>query len=180
MVESVGFLEKMIIIYGWKTMAVVTAFGKILRKMRIDCSEVLGAMASRLGVSAAYLSSIENGGREIPDSLVAKIAQVYGLHGIQNGTELPFVADFNLYTADEETLSRFKMLPQSLEEAKAKVKGAVDVNFQDQKAQENYVETAVMFAKDFSRLSAAQVNELKELLKKFESSGEYSNGSVSM
>ena len=54
------------------------------------------------------------------------------------------------------------------------------MNFQEQKAQENYVETAVMFAKDFSRLSAAQVNELKELLKKFESSGEYSNGSVSM
>ena len=153
MIESVGFLDKMLIICGWKTMAVVTAFGKILRKMRIDCSEVLGAMASRLGVSAAYLSSIENGGREIPDSLVAKIAEVYKL--------------------DEAQI-------KELEEAKAKVKGAVDVNFQEQKAQENYVETAVMFAKDFSRLSAAQVNELKELLKKFESSGEYSNGSVSM
>jgi energy-converting hydrogenase A subunit M len=38
-----------------KNMAEVTAFGKILRKMRIDSSEVLGAMAKRLGVSAAYL-----------------------------------------------------------------------------------------------------------------------------
>ena len=49
-------------------MAEVTAFGKILRKMRIDTSEVLGDMAKRLGVSAAYLSSIENNGREIPDA----------------------------------------------------------------------------------------------------------------
>jgi len=31
---------------------------------------------------------------------------------------LPYVADFNLFTADEETLSKFKMLPQTLENAK--------------------------------------------------------------
>ena len=41
-----------------------------------------------------------------------------GLYGIQNSVELPYVADFNLYTADEETLSKFKMLPQTLEDAK--------------------------------------------------------------
>ena len=51
----------------------VTAFGKILRKRRIDSSEILGDMAKRLDVSAAYLSSIENGLREIPDSFVEKI-----------------------------------------------------------------------------------------------------------
>ncbi len=132
-------------------MAEVTAFGKILRKMRIDSSEVLGAMAKRLGVSAAYLSSIENGGREIPDTLVAKIATAYGLSGAQ---------------------------VNELEEAKAKVRGAVDVEFKEQKTEANYVETAVMFARDFSRLSAEQVNELKELLKRFEKSGEYLNVSA--
>ena len=42
-----------------------------------------------------------------------------GLYGIQNNIDLPYVADFNLYTADEETLSKFEMLPQSLSEAKA-------------------------------------------------------------
>ena len=133
-------------------MAEVTAFGKILRKMRIDCSEVLGAMAKRLGVSAPYLSSIENGGREIPDDFVAKIAAEYGL--------------------DETQI-------KELEEAKAKVKGAVDVKLNEQKMEANYVETAVMFARDFSKLSAEQVKELKELLMRFESSGEDSNGSVS-
>jgi phage FluMu gp28-like protein len=65
-----------------------------------------------------------------------------------------------------------------LEEAKAKVRGAVDVEFKEQKTEADYVETAVMFARDFSRLSAEQVIELKELLKRFEKSGEYSNGSA--
>ncbi|MBR2100586.1 MAG: glutamine synthetase [Eubacterium sp.] len=41
-----------------------------------------------------------------------------GLWGIQNKIDLPIVADFNLFSADEETLSKFKVLPQSLEEAK--------------------------------------------------------------
>lgn len=134
-------------------MAEVTAFGKILRKMRIDCSEVLGVMAQRLKVSPAYLSSIENGGREIPDDFITKIVTEYGLSEEQKN---------------------------ELEEAKAKVKGAVNVDFTDQKTEADYVETAVMFAKDFSRLSAEQVSELKELLKRFESSGEYSNGRVSL
>ena len=134
-------------------MAEVTAFGKILRKMRIDCSEVLGVMAQRLKVSPAYLSSIENGGREIPDDFITKIVTEYGLSEEQKN---------------------------DLEEAKAKVKGAVNVDFTDQKTEADYVETAVMFAKDFSRLSAEQVTELKELLKRFESSGVYQNGSVSV
>lgn len=134
-------------------MAEVTAFGKILRKMRIDCSEVLGVMAKRLNVSPAYLSSIENGGRVIPDDFIAKVVAEYGLNEAQKN---------------------------ELEEAKATVKGVVNVDFTDQKTEANYVETAVMFAKDFSRLTAEQVNQLKELLKQFESSGVYRNGSVSV
>ena len=134
-------------------MAEVTAFGKILRKMRIDCSEVLGVMAKRLKVSPAYLSSIENGGRKIPEDFVERIVAEYGLSDVQKN---------------------------ELYEAKAKVKGAVNVDFTEQKTEANYVETAVMFAKDFSRLTAEQVNQLKELLKKFEGSGEYQNRSVSV
>ena len=110
-------------------------------------------MAKRLKVSPAYLSSIENGGREIPEDFIAKIVTEYGLSEEQKN---------------------------DLEEAKAKVKGAVNVDFTDQKTEADYVETAVMFAKDFSRLSAEQVSELKELLKRFESSGVYQNGSVSV
>ena len=41
-----------------------------------------------------------------------------GLYGIQNKLDLPFVSDFNLFTANSETLSKFKTLPQSLKHAK--------------------------------------------------------------
>jgi len=37
-----------------------------------------------------------------------------GLRGIEKGLELPPAADFNLYQADSETLSRFRRLPQDL------------------------------------------------------------------
>ncbi len=40
------------------------------------------------------------------------------LYGLENNLELPFVADFNLYTADRETLAKFEKLPESLKEAK--------------------------------------------------------------
>ena len=49
-----------------------------------------------------------------------------GLYGLQNKLELPFVADFNLYTADEKTLSQFTRLPASLTEAK---KAALNSSF---------------------------------------------------
>lgn len=41
-----------------------------------------------------------------------------GLYGIKNKIDLPFVADFNLFTADEKILSQFKALPENLSEAK--------------------------------------------------------------
>ena len=82
--------------------------------------------------------------------------------------------------AETEAAEPENPLARELEEAKAKVRGTVNVDFKDQKTEANYVETAVMFAKDFSRLTAEQVNQLKELLKKFESSGEYQNGSESV
>lgn len=40
-----------------------------------------------------------------------------GLEGIQNGLELSPPADFNLFTAEEESLSKFRVLPQNLGEA---------------------------------------------------------------
>ena len=129
----------------------VTAFGKILRKRRIDSSEILGDMAKRLDVSASYLSSIENGLREIPDSFVEKIAEEYGLSEAEK---------------------------QELEEAQARSKGSVNVSLGEQKDSSEYLETAVMFAKDFSKLTEKQVKLMKEMLEKFqaESSGE-KNGS---
>lgn len=134
-------------------MAEVTVFGKVLRKLRIDHSEVLGTMAKRLGISPAYLSAIENNGRDIPDGLIAKIASEYRL--------------------DESQITE-------LEEAKARTNGAVAVQFERQKSVPGYVQTAVMFARDFSKLTSTQVEQLRSLLKSFEDSGVAANGSESV
>lgn len=42
-----------------------------------------------------------------------------GLHGIQNGLELPPAADINLFTADAATLSQYQSLPRTRKEAAA-------------------------------------------------------------
>ena len=134
-------------------MAEVTAFGKILRKLRIDYSEVLGTMAKRLGISPAYLSAIENNGRDIPEDFITKIANEYNLNESQIN---------------------------ELEEAKAQTSGAVAVQFENQKTEQNYVQAAVMFARDFSKLTSTQVEQLRNLLKSFEDSGVAANGSESV
>ncbi len=57
----------------------LTALGKILRKIRIDRQELLRDMAKTLDVSAAYLSAVENGKRKAPTAWIDKIVQAYGL-----------------------------------------------------------------------------------------------------
>ena len=44
----------------------VNSFGKFCRRLRIDRGELLADMANRLGVSSAFLSKVENGGKKPP------------------------------------------------------------------------------------------------------------------
>lgn len=57
----------------------LTNFGKALRKMRIDHGEFMRDMAAKLGVTVAYLSAVENGKREVPDSWIEKLSETYSL-----------------------------------------------------------------------------------------------------
>lgn len=57
----------------------LTDFGKALRKMRIDHNEFLKDMATKLGVTVAYLSAVENGKREVPDEWLEKLSKQYSL-----------------------------------------------------------------------------------------------------
>ncbi|MBX4335531.1 helix-turn-helix domain-containing protein [Bartonella raoultii] len=57
----------------------VTPFGKILRKLRIDHSERLLDMAKKLGVSVAFLSSVEIGKKSVPIGMEEKIIELYSL-----------------------------------------------------------------------------------------------------
>jgi len=58
-----------------------TAFGKELRKLRIDKEETIQKMANKLGMSISYLSAIEAGTRNIPGDMVDKIIEKYHLSG---------------------------------------------------------------------------------------------------
>ncbi len=57
----------------------VTSFGKILRKLRIDHSERLLDMAKKWGISVAFLSSVEIGKKSVPVGMEEKIIELYGL-----------------------------------------------------------------------------------------------------
>lgn len=57
----------------------LTEFGKLLRKIRIDRQELLKDMASVLGVSSAYLSAVETGKRRIPADWIPVIMNKYSL-----------------------------------------------------------------------------------------------------
>ncbi|MDQ2077483.1 helix-turn-helix transcriptional regulator [Marinimicrobium sp. ABcell2] len=59
----------------------LTKFGKLVRKYRIDAHMKLGEMALSVGVSPAFLSSAENGKKNPSAELVDKIADVLGLNG---------------------------------------------------------------------------------------------------
>ncbi|WP_273724166.1 XRE family transcriptional regulator [Bartonella sp. AU18XJBT] len=57
----------------------VTSFGKILRKLRIDHSERLLDMAKKLDISVAFLSSVEIGKKSVPVGMEDKVIELYAL-----------------------------------------------------------------------------------------------------
>lgn len=58
----------------------VTSFGKVLRKLRIDHSERLLDMAEKLDISVSFLSSVEIGKKSVPFSMEEKIIKLYALN----------------------------------------------------------------------------------------------------
>lgn len=57
----------------------VTKFGKLLRKIRIDHGEILKNMADRLGVSPSFLSAVEVGRKSAPTGWSDIITDSYHL-----------------------------------------------------------------------------------------------------
>ncbi|EJF85537.1 hypothetical protein MCY_01098 [Bartonella rattimassiliensis 15908] len=57
----------------------LTSFGKILRKIRLDRFERLLDMADKVGISVAFLSSVEIDKKSIPVGMEDKIIELYDL-----------------------------------------------------------------------------------------------------
>lgn len=121
---------------------------KFLRKLRIDSNgENLGAMAQKLGYSAAYLSAIENGKRAIPEDMQERVFKNYPL-------------------TEEQRLELSRIVAESREK--------VEIGLRDIQGKElfpEYVDTAVLFAHDLSQMNRKQLEEIKKLLVKIKSEG---------
>jgi len=57
----------------------ITELGKVLRIIRINVGDSMRDMATKLNLSAAYLSAIENGKRNVPEDFEEKIKATYKL-----------------------------------------------------------------------------------------------------
>ena len=58
----------------------LTEFGKFTRKLRIEINETLYNMAQKLGVSSAFLSSVEIGNKSIPKNWLELLSEKYNLN----------------------------------------------------------------------------------------------------
>ena len=57
----------------------LTSFGKLCKKIRVDHNQVLYDMAKVLGVKPSFLSSVENGKKNVPENWCDIIHREYGL-----------------------------------------------------------------------------------------------------
>lgn len=58
----------------------LTEFGKLLRKLRIDHDKTLGDLAEKIGVSAAYVSAIETGKKPVTTQFLVQVQRALGLN----------------------------------------------------------------------------------------------------
>lgn len=57
----------------------LSPFGIAIRKIRLDRQLLLKDMADTLGVSSAFLSSVESGKRRVPKGWIESISRIYHL-----------------------------------------------------------------------------------------------------
>jgi len=115
----------------------LTPFGKLVRKLRIDKGESLKDMAADLDLKPAYLSAVETGRKNPSTRLVESV-----------------VARFCLTHEDKA----------ELEEAAQLSRDSVKINMEDFCLQKRQI--ASSFARNFDSLSQDEMNQLSKLLNK--------------
>lgn len=113
----------------------LTDFGRFLRKIRIDCGEILKDMAEKLNVSAAYLSAVEMGKRNIPKQWVNEISTLYNL-------------------SEEEK--------KNLNNAADNSAKSITLNFDN--SNNSQKEAAILFAREFENVDSETLEKIKNLL----------------
>lgn len=115
----------------------LTEFGKLCRKLRIDSNQLLADMADNLGVSASFLSAVENGKKNIPEGWVSAIAKSYHLSKVE-----------------EERLED------------AAMKSAKQVKIQTDELRKGDKDLVFAFARNFDKLDSADKDKILKLLRK--------------
>lgn len=118
-------------------MNALTEYGKILRHYRLDNQILLADMAKTLGISPAYLSSIETGSKAVPVDLTKKVVDMYGF--------------------DEEMRTR-------LIKAEAETNKSLTIDLRE--ASPEAVDATVIFAREIRNLSVHEVRDLYEKMHK--------------
>lgn len=112
-----------------------TDLGKYLKKLRIDKDEKMQDMATKLNVSTSFLSSVENGKKKMPSTMMANI--------------------ISLYTPDEKNKNEF------IEAAAASCdKVEIPLDSEDVRRKE----VALHFAAGISQLTEEQLKEIYKVL----------------
>lgn len=114
----------------------LTEFGKLLRKIRIDKGLLLKDMAGALSISPAYLSAVETGKKPIPDDFVGRIARFFD------------------YTKDSDDYI-------ALEDSASMSKGEASMKHLPQKHQQ----AVLAFARNLGSLNAEEVDKLLGMIK---------------
>ena len=116
----------------------LTEIGKFLRKERIERGSLLKDMAKGIGVSPAYLSTIETGKRPLTDEIFAKLANYMG------------------YARDSNEFCELEHAAQmSRQQVEIEMKGR----------SEKHKEAALAFARQFNEMGDGDIDKALQLLK---------------
>lgn len=115
----------------------LTTFGKICRKIRIDQGILMYDMARELGVSSAFLSKVENGKSKPVREWAEQIAEVYDLDG-----------------------DTYRELVDAIEEARAEVVETISAGNQDD------MDMILKFARQLGTMSESKKETFAKLLER--------------
>lgn len=110
----------------------ITEFGKILRKERIDRGMTMHDMATVLEISPAYLSHMEMGRRPVSSEIIAKLCKILSYHDVKaqklkRAAEAAYnpstikISTKGLREEDSDLLQMFARRFSSLDEEKKKM-----------------------------------------------------------
>ncbi len=120
-------------------MVMLTELGKELRKIRINNNERLKDMASKLGITSAYLSAIENGKREPTNKFMDTL--------------------FSIYSISSEDIRNLTQAFQSTVDS-------ININLSNQT--QEHKDLGLVFARKFDDLTQDQIDKLIKILNKEE------------